>query len=183
MMTDKLNTFAGTPAAAGSNAGWTGTTIPTAIGTAVVGDVIDLFQGNAAKPNVAGPVGPNGEIGGPLNLIPDAGGPGSGAEVQVYAQINAAVTSGGTAVVGFELRAADSADLVTTNPIVLRKTATATGATPFAAGTLLRELMGPIPPAFANRRYLGIVAVTATAVLTGGTLSAFLSRDMQQAAI
>jgi len=181
MISDKLNTFAGTiTGAAGMAASQlTGTALPTATGTAVCGDVIDLWNGNAAKPNQSGAIGPNGELGGPLtNMIDSFGGNEPG--VELYAQAVAAITGGGTEVVRLELVACSQADLAGGTVAILRATANRTGATPWAAGELIRELCGTIPPVGANLRYLGIRVVTATAVLTGGTLYAALVRDFQQ---
>lgn len=181
MILDKLNTFAGAPAAPGVNTGWVGVAIPVAVGTTVIGDVIDTWLGNAAKPNINGPVGPNGELGGPLSFIPDPGGTGAGGEAQLWAQLGTILTTGAGATCKIELVACSQANLAGGTVVVLRSTETLGAVASWAAGTVLRALNGPIPPALQNLQYLGLRVIITTAVNTAaGTLIAGLTRDFQQ---
>jgi hypothetical protein len=149
------------------------TVLPTAVATAVVGDVIDLWAGASASPNASLPQGVNGPIGGPGTALT-----GRLNEIEVYVQVTTAINSGGTATLQFKLVVADNAAL-TTNPVVLAETpvTTVTDATIFPAGTVLK-LTGDIGNV-GNKQYLGITETVGTAVLTAGAVSAGIVTDFQ----
>ena len=100
---------------------------------------------------------------------------GNGQPLYLVIQIDAAVTSGGSATVQFRLRSDDAAAIHAT-------TSTGhydSGAIAIASLVAGYTLVIPLPPegSVAYERYLGIQAIIATATTTAGTYSAFLTID------
>jgi len=143
-------------------------------GTSILGDVIDLWGGNAAQGSPL-PQGVNGPIGGPgVALI------GRLDEIEVYVQCTEAFVSGGTGTVIFQLvgKAADAT--LTAGATILSATqsvtADAAGAN-LPAGTILK-LTGDIGK-IDGLRYLGILVIVGTATMTAGMVAAGIVRDGQ----
>lgn len=137
-----------------------GTWGPTAIATNVSTNVVDMGP-------LGGPVGP-GTANAGRNL-------GVGEEMWFEILCQQTATSGGAATVDFRLRT-DSAANMTTSPVDL----VSTGALGFATlvnKTYPMRLMLPWNATY--KRYLGVVAVIATAVLTAGLFSARILKNPQ----
>ena len=111
---------------------------------------------------------------------------GMGYPTWLYLLFIAAPTSGGGATIDVQL-VTSAAPTLTSPTVMLDLTggAQAFNGTRFAAGTAYRV---PMPRAgmFVTTlnplgwlRYIGVNIIVATAALTGGTISAFLSRDIQ----
>jgi hypothetical protein len=142
-------------------------------GTVVVGDVIDLWNGNSASPNAALPQGVNGPIGGPGAALT-----GRLDEIEVYVQCTETFTSGGAATVQLKLIAADDAAL-TTNPVIMAETPPTVAYTDaaFIQGAV-SKLSGDIGN-LGNKRYLGLQIIIATATLTAGMIASGIVADFQ----
>ena len=99
---------------------------------------------------------------------------GNGQPLYLVIQIDAAVTSGGSATVQFRLRSDSTA-------VIHDTTSTAhidTGAIAIATLVAGYTQVIPIPLEGASyERYLGVQAIVATATTTAGTYSAFLTLD------
>jgi hypothetical protein len=146
--------------------------MPTAIATTALNNVID--SGPLGGQNTQAPVS---------NLGRDFG---MGYPSWLYLLVTTAPTSGGAATIDIQLVSSAAAAL--TSPILmldLTGGAQAYNGGKFAIGTAYRFALprfGPFvttlnPSGWA--RYIGINFIVASAVLTGGALVAFLSRDIQ----
>ena len=146
--------------------------IPTAIATTALNNVID--SGPLGGQNTQAPV---------ANLGRDWG---MGYPTWLYLLVITAPTSGGAATIDIQLVTSAAAAL--TSPTVMLDLTggaqTYNGGT-FAAGTAYRFAM-PRAGMFVTsinpngwKQYIGINWIVATAVLTGGVISAFLTRDIQ----
>jgi hypothetical protein len=125
------------------------TTIPTATGRAILGDVIDLSTAR----NIGTPGGP---------------------QLYVVIEIDTAVTSAGAATVDFELVSDAQAALAVDGTATIHATSGAIGKAALVAG--FRVIL-PVPTE-ADRpyeRFLGILTNPATAALTAGKANAFLT--------
>jgi hypothetical protein len=136
------------------------TTLVAAAGAAVVlGDVMDLWSGNASLPN---PVPPTG---GPLGNLHDIF---AGNQAEFFGQVTTAVAQAANTVT-FALTIADAAAL-TGNPVTLFTT----GA--LAAATLVQgyKFRAPLkfPTILGRQRYLGILYTVTTTNVTAGALTA-----------
>jgi hypothetical protein len=143
-------------------------------GTSILGDVIDLWAGAAANPNVALPQGVNGPIGGPGAALV-----GRLSEIDVYVQCTEAFVSAGTGTVVFTLVAKADATLTsgaTILAITQSVTADASGAN-LPAGTIIK-LTGDIGK-IGNLQYLGILVTVGTATMTAGMVAAGIVSDFQ----
>jgi hypothetical protein len=145
---------------------------PTAIGTTALTNVID--SGPLGGQNTQAPV---------VNQGRDFG---MGYPTWLYLLIIAAPTSGGGATIDIQLVSSAAAALSAPNVMLdLTGGAQAYNGGKFAAGTAYRFALprfGPYVPTITPNgwlRYIGINWIVATAVLTGGTVSAFLTRDIQ----
>tara|TARA_R110002074_G_scaffold87320_1_gene192755 strand:- start:9 stop:452 length:444 start_codon:yes stop_codon:yes gene_type:complete len=99
---------------------------------------------------------------------------GNGQPLYLVIQIDAAVTSGGSATVQFRLRSDSTAAIHATTSTAH----TDTGA--IAVATLVAGYTQVIPLPLEGEsyeRYLGVQAIVATATTTAGTYSAFLTLD------
>lgn len=146
--------------------------IPTAIATTALTNVID--SGPLGGQNTQAPV---------VNAGRDWG---MGYPMWLYLAILAAPSSGGAATIDIQLVSSAATTLTSPN-IMLDLTggaATYNGGK-FAAGTAYRFALPRVGPFVTTinpngwLRYIGINVIIATAVLTGGTLFAFLARDVQ----
>lgn len=137
-----------------------GTWGPTAVATNVSTNVVDMGP-------LGGPVGPGSANAG-RNL-------GVGEEMWFEILVAQTATSGGAATVDFRLRT-DSAANMTTSPIDLASTG-ALGFATLVAKTYPMRLMLPWNATY--KRYLGVVAVIATAVLTAGLFHARILKNPQ----
>ncbi|HEV8474591.1 MAG TPA: hypothetical protein VGR82_17570 [Methylomirabilota bacterium] len=128
------------------------TTIPTATGRSLLGDVYDLgIARNASSPPL------------PLYLV---------------IQIDTAVTSAGAAEVSFELVSdAQAAIAVDGTATQHYKSFAFPKATLVAGFTIVVPLPGEQP---AYERFLGVISNVTTSVLTGGKANAFLTHDPKQ---
>lgn len=111
---------------------------------------------------------------------------GMGYPTWLYVLFTATPTSGGSATIDLQLVSSAAANLGTPTVMLdLTNGAQAFGGAPFLAGTALRFALprsGPYVPTINPlgwKRYIGINAIVATAALTGGTIVAFLTRDIQ----
>lgn len=120
----------------------------TAVGTNVVGDVVDT---TSTKADI-----------------------GTGEPVYFVLQVSTDVTSAGAATVSFTLESSISVSLVHTTNLVHVATKTYSP-DELKAGNVL--FAGPIPSGVV-RRYLGVRSTVAAAALTGGRISAFLTHDI-----
>ena len=145
--------------------------IPTATGTTALNNVID--SGPLGGQNTQAPV---------VNAGRDFG---MGIPTWLYLLIIAAPTSGGAATIDFQLVSSAAATLTSPNVMLdLTGGAQSYNGGKFAAGTAYRFALPRFGPYTANNtsgwlRYIGLNSIVATAVLTGGTISAFLTRDIQ----
>jgi hypothetical protein len=146
--------------------------IPTAVATTALTNVID--SGPLGGQNTQAPV---------VNQGRDFG---MGYPMWLYLAILAAPTSGGSATIDFQLVSSAAATLTSPNVMLdLTGGAQTYNGGKFAAGTAYRyplPRMGPYVPTvnpLGWLRYIGINAIIGTAVLTGGTMFAFLARDVQ----
>lgn len=98
-------------------------------------------------------------------------GMGVGRPVYLVIEIDTAVTSGGAATVAFSL-VTDAAAALTASPTV-HFTTSAFALASLTAGALLAVVM--LPPDFTYEAHMGVRATVATADLTGGSVSAFLT--------
>lgn len=147
--------------------------MPTAIATTAYANVID--SGPLGGQNTQAPV---------ANAGRDWGG---GVPVWLYVLIIAAPTSGGAATIDIQLVTADNAAL-TSPTVMLDLTGGAiayNAAGIFPAGRAFRFKM-PRAGQFVTtinplgwKRFVGINQINAAAVLTGGSVSAFLTQDIQ----
>lgn len=145
---------------------------PTAIATTALNNVID--SGPLGGQNTQAPV---------ANAGRDFG---MGYPTWLYLLIVTAPTSGGAATIDIQLVSSASASLTSPNVMLdLTGGAQSYNGGKFAAGTAYRYAMPRFGPYVASintsgwLRYIGINWIVATAVLTGGTVCAFLSRDIQ----
>jgi hypothetical protein len=100
---------------------------------------------------------------------------GNGQPLYLVIQIDAAVTSGGSATVNFRLRSDSVAAIHATTSTGHIET----GAIAIASLVAGYQLIIPLPPEGSNayEQYLGVQAIIATATTTAGTYSAFLTLD------
>lgn len=145
---------------------------PTAIATTALNNVID--SGPLGGQNTQAPL---------ANLGRDWG---MGYPMWLYLLIIAAPTSGGAATIDIQLVSAAAASLASPNIMLdLTGGAQAFNGGKFAAGTAYRFAMPRAGPFVTTlnpngwKQFIGINWIVATAVLTGGTVCAFLSRDIQ----
>lgn len=146
--------------------------IPTAIATTALNNVID--SGPLGGQNTQAPV---------VNAGRDWG---MGYPTWLYLLIIAAPTSGGAATIDIQLVTSAAAALsAPTVMLDLTGGAQAYNGGKFAAGTAYRFAM-PRAGMFVTslnplgwKQFVGVNVIVATAVLTGGTVSAFLTRDIQ----
>jgi hypothetical protein len=146
--------------------------IPTAIATTALNNVID--SGPLGGQNTQAPV---------ANLGRDWG---MGYPTWLYVLFVTPPTSGGGATIDIQLVTSAAANLSSPTVMLdLTGGAVAFNNAKFAAGSALRFAM-PRAGAFVAslntngwQRYIGVNVIIATAVLTGGTMVAFLSRDIQ----
>jgi len=146
--------------------------IPTAVATTALNNVID--SGPLGGQNTQAPV---------ANAGRDFG---MGYPTWLYVLIVTAPTSGGSATIDLQLVSSAAAAL--TSPTVmldLTSGAQAYNGGKFAAGTAYRFAM-PRAGQFVTTlnpngwlRFIGVNVIIGTAVLTGGTICAFLARDIQ----
>ena len=100
---------------------------------------------------------------------------GNGQPVYLVIQIDAAVTSGGSATVQFRLRS----DSVAAVHATTSTGHTDSGAIAVASLVVGYQIIMPLPPegSVLYERYLGVQAIVAAATTTAGTYSAFLTLD------
>ena len=146
--------------------------MPTAVATTALTNVID--SGPLGGQNTQAPV---------VNAGRDFG---MGIPTWLYLLIVAAPTSGGSATIDIQLVSSAAAALTSPNVMLdLTGGAQAYNGGKFAAGTAFRFSLPRFGPYVATinpngwLRYIGINWIVGTAVLTGGTVSAFLTRDIQ----
>lgn len=146
--------------------------IPTAIATTALTNVID--SGPLGGPNTVAPV---------VNQGRDWG---MGIPMWLYVLITTAPTSGGAATIDLQLVSSAANTLTSPNVMLdLTSGAAAFNGGKFAAGSAFRYMLprsGPYVPTINPNgwlRYIGINVIVATAVLTGGAIVAFLTRDIQ----
>lgn len=155
MIMDKENSF-----------GLNLTLVANAGAAVVLGDVIDLWQGNASVPNVTPPTG------GPITNLIDLF---AGNQPEVFAQITTAVAQAANSVT-FALTIADAVGL-TGNPITLW-TSGALAAATLVAGYRLR-----VNPNFSvplgRQRYLGWLYTVTTTNVTAGAFTSGLVFNRQ----
>ncbi len=94
-------------------------------------------------------------------------------ELFLVVQIDAAVTSDGSATVAFKLVTSDVATLDGAGAVTLWETAAIAKAT-LVAGYQVAKVRVPR----GLKRYVGLFATIGTAALTGGTFSAFLTKNI-----
>lgn len=107
---------------------------------------------------------------------------GVGYPAWLYLLFVAAPTSGGGATIDIQLVSSAAAALTSPNVMLdLTGGAVAFGNAKFAAGSAIRVAMprSGIGGTTGWLRFVGINFIVATAALTGGTVNAFLSRDIQ----
>lgn len=146
--------------------------IPTAVATTALNNVID--SGPLGGQNTQAPV---------VNAGRDFG---MGYPTWLYVLIIAAPTSGGSATIDLQLVSSAAAALTSPNVMLdITGGAQAYNGGKFAAGSAFRFALpraGPFVTTINPNgwlRYIGINAIIGTAVLTGGTIAAFLARDIQ----
>tara|TARA_R110000765_G_scaffold200964_1_gene306403 strand:- start:2808 stop:3254 length:447 start_codon:yes stop_codon:yes gene_type:complete len=100
---------------------------------------------------------------------------GNGQPLYLVIQIDAAVTSGGSATVQFRLRS----DSVAAVHATTSTGHTDSGAIAVASLVVGYQIIMPLPPegSVLYERYLGVQAIVAAATTTAGTYSAFLTLD------
>lgn len=146
--------------------------IPTAIATTALANVID--SGPLGGQNTQAPVANTGRDW------------GMGYPTWLYLLIIAAPTSGGAATIDIQLVTSATANLAAPTVMFdLTGGAQTFNGGKFAAGTAFRFAM-PRAGMFVTslnpngwKQFIGVNVIIATAVLTGGTVSAFLTRDIQ----
>jgi hypothetical protein len=145
---------------------------PTAVATTALNNVID--SGPLGGQNTQAPI---------ANLGRDFG---MGYPTWLYVLFLAAPTSGGGATIDIQLVSSAAANLsAPTVMLDLTGGAQAYNGGKFAANTALRFAMPRAGAYVATlnplgwQRYIGINWIVGTAVLTGGTVCAFISRDIQ----
>lgn len=131
----------------------------------VLGDVIDLWEGNASLPNPAPPVG------GPLTNLRDLF---AGGQVNVFAQITTAVAQAANNVT-FNLIIANASDL-TGSPLTLWTSGTLAAATLVAGYRFRVPKQFPVP--LGRQRYLGWQYVVNTTNVTAGAFTSGLVWNM-----
>jgi hypothetical protein len=99
---------------------------------------------------------------------------GTGEDTYLVIQVDTAVTSLGSATVDFKYVESDTADLGT--PTTLASTG-AVGKATLIAGYQALKMKIPAN----SKRYVGVIYTVATADLTAGAFSAFLTKDLQSA--
>lgn len=146
--------------------------IPTAVATTALANVID-----------SGPLGGQNTLAPVVNQGRDFG---MGIPTWLYVLILTAPTSGGSATIDLQLVSSAAATLTTPNVMLdITGGAQAYNGGKFASGTAFRFALprsGPYVPTINPSgwlRYIGINTIIGTAVLTGGTICAFLTRDIQ----
>jgi hypothetical protein len=147
-------------------------TVPFTVATTALTNVID--SGPLGGQNTQAPV---------ANAGRDFG---MGYPTWLYLLIIAAPTSGGSATIDIQLVSSAAAALSAPNVMLdLTGGAQAYNGGKFAAGTAYRYALPRFGPYNATTntagwlRYIGINWIVATAALTGGTVAAFLTRDIQ----
>ncbi len=145
---------------------------PTAIATTALANVID-----------SGPLGGQNTIAPVVNAGRDFG---MGYPTWLYLLIVTAPTSGGAATIDIQLVSSAAPALTSPNVMLdLTGGAQSYNGGKFAAGTAFRFALPRFGPFVTTinptgwLRYIGINWINATAVLTGGTVCAFLTRDIQ----
>ena len=146
--------------------------IPTAVATTALNNVID--SGPLGGQNTQAPVANKGRDW------------GMGYPTWLYLLIIAAPTSGGAATIDLQLVSSAAAALTSPNIMLdLTGGAQTFNGGKFAAGTAYRFAL-PRAGMFVTAlnpngwlQFIGVNVIIATAVLTGGTVSAFLTRDIQ----
>ncbi len=134
-------------------------TLATGLGKAILDDDVDLGV-PAGLSNPATPEGRDIGTGEPLYLV---------------ITVDTAVTSGGAATVAFNL-VTDAQSPITTDDTESQHATTA----PIPVALLVQAavIVLTVPPEFVvYERFLGVQSEVATAVLTAGAVSAFLTRD------
>lgn len=146
--------------------------IPTAVATTALNNVID--SGPLGGQNTQAPV---------VNAGRDFG---MGYPTWLYVLVITAPTSGGAATIDLQLVSSAAAALTTPNLMLdITGGALAYNSTKLAAGSAFRVALPRAGPYVATinpngwLRYIGINAIIGTAALTGGTISAFITRDIQ----
>ncbi|PZP09996.1 MAG: hypothetical protein DI607_11970 [Sphingomonas hengshuiensis] len=134
MIIDKRNEFADA------------TAIPTATGTALVGNVIDLGAGSPTLNDVE--------------------------QIYLVLDVETAATSGGSATVQFSLASDAQAAIATDGSATVHFQ---TAAIPVANLTAGKRIIAVALPKGVYERYLGILATVGTAALTAGKIDAFLT--------
>ena len=124
--------------------------VDSAAGTTLEGDVIDL---GAASLN-----------------------PGAGQPLYLVIQVTTAFTSGGSATVAFVL-ASDAQAAIATNGAATEHYLTE--AIPVASLVVGYKRIIALPQGVDYERYLGVLVTTAAATTTAGSISAFLTWDVQ----
>lgn len=99
---------------------------------------------------------------------------GTGEDLYLTVQVDVTCTSGGNSTVAFAYVESDAADL--SNPVTLYTTA-AIDYDDLVAGHQVVKMKIPAN----SKRYVGMLYTVATADLTAGKFSAFLSKDLQSA--
>lgn len=146
--------------------------IPTAVATTALANVID-----------SGPLGGQNTIAPVVNQGRDFG---MGIPMWLYVLITAVPTSGGSATIDLQLVSSAAAALTSPNVMLdITNGAQSFNGGKFATGTAYRVALprsGPFVPTLNPNgwlRYIGINAIIGTAVLTAGSICAFLTRDIQ----
>lgn len=126
------------------------TTIPTATGRSLLGDVVDL--------DVARDIG-------------------AGQTMYLVIQITTAVTSAGAATVSFELVSDAQSAIATDDTATRHATSFEFAKATLVAGF---TIIVPIPPEDPDyERFLGVISNVGTAALTAGAANAFLTHDVR----
>lgn len=99
---------------------------------------------------------------------------GTGEDTYLTIQVDEAVTSGGAATVDFKYVESDNADLSSSTTLA---STGAIGKATLVAGYQAMKIKIPAN----TKRYVGVIYTVATADLTAGKFSAFLSKDLQSA--
>lgn len=134
-------------------------TLLTALGKAILDDDVDL----SVPAGLANPATPEGR---------DIG---TGETLYLVITVDTAVTSGGAATVAFNL-VTDAQSPITTDDTESQHAST--GPIPVALLVQAATVILPVPPEFVvYERFLGVQSEVATAVLTAGAVSAFITQD------
>lgn len=138
-------------------------TIATATGRALHGDVVDL--GVAGAGTVGAGVSP-GDLG--VSAMTEG--------LAVVFNITTAVTSAGAATISFEVVTDAQAAIAVDGSATLHAKTEDIAKTTLVVGYTRKLPLPPQPNTY--ERYLGVITNVGTAALTGGALSAWISRDV-----